>query len=433
MKIKLSVISGAPILVLIFIFNLFLTNFSINLFPSFLIFLIYGGIYSFLELSRGKALDTLNLNIFLLHLSLIIYAFLIFYFFELNLIERDSPNWWEFDSFLKFAAIIIASLTFILSPYEKIMTSILIIRNFSYLIIFGSFLYYLLPLIGINFFSSDELAGSRYNGGINSYILAGQFLIAGFVTQIILSKNLNFYNTLASVFFYSFAILATNDRTSIGALLIIYFFLFLRSGFGASPFNFKLNKLVIISFLIPVILGFGFLQIQNINSGNLESYKSTFYRAAISIRSYELFKEVLPTGSGPGSQTFLMLDNRIDADFIDDKNIENSLSLELIRNIEGLHSNVGGGLKLSPHNTYFDFLIPFGIAGLIFVLSIIYVQLKSLKRLIFERKKYSVFIDAYIVSGFLFFMFSSLFNVWWLYIIFYRLLTFSNNPRFITV
>lgn len=433
MKIKLSVISGAPILVLIYTFNLFLTNFNINLYPSFLFFIIYGGIYSFLELSKGKILDAFNLNIFLLHLSLLIYAFLIFYFFELNLIERDSPNWWKFDSFLKFTAIMIASLTFILSSYEKIMTSLLIIRNLSYLIIFGSFLYYLLPLIGINFFSSDELAGTRYNGGINSYILAGQFIVAGFVSQIILTKNLNLSNTLASVFFYSFAILATNDRTSIGALLIIYFFLFLRSGFGASPFNFRLNKLVVISFLIPSTLGFGFLQIQNLNSGNLEPYKSTFYRAALTIRSYELFREVLPTGAGPGSQTFLMLDNRIDADFIDDKNIENSISLELIRNIEGLHSNVGGGLKLSPHNTYFDFLVPFGIAGLIFVLIIIYVQLKSLMRLIFERKKYYIFLDAYIVSGFLFFMFSSLFNVWWLYIIFYRLLTIINNPQLRTV
>ena len=136
----------------------------------------------------------------------------------------------------------------------------------------------------------------------------------------------------------------------------------------------------------------------------------------------------MPAGAGPGSQAYLMLNDKIKANFIDDKNIENSISLELIRNIEGLHGNVGSGLPLSPHNTYFDFLIPFGLAGLIFISLIIFTQLKSLKRLIFNIKILSIFVDVYLVSGILFFMFSSLFNVWWLYIIFYRLFIFIKSP-----
>jgi len=428
LKLNFNTISGAPVLVLVFLINIFFTNLNLNLNPTFAFFIFYGGFYIIIELYKGKKLNSLNLNVFLLHFFLIIYAFFTYYFFELDLAERDNSNWWRLDSSSKFLAVMIAALVIILSPYEKIIKSLLIIRNFSYLLIIGSFFYYFLPSLGITFLSSDELAGSRYNGGINSYILTGQFIIAGFISHLALNKNLNFYNTLISVFFYSFAIVATKDRTSIGAMLIIYLFLFLRSGFGVSPFNFKLNKLLVIFLLIPFILGLGFVQIQNINSGNLEFYKSTFHRAAITIRSYELFKEVMPAGAGPGSQAYLMLNDKIKANFIDDKNIENSISLELIRNIEGLHGNVGSGLPLSPHNTYFDFLIPFGLAGLIFISLIIFTQLKSLKRLIFNKKNPSIFVDVYLVSGIFFFMFSSLFNVWWLYIIFYRLFIFIKSP-----
>lgn len=427
---NLSVLSGAPTLVLIYFVNLFLTNFGLNLYPAFGLFMVYGIYYIFSTLSAGNGLNKRNRNIVLLHLGILFYAFFVFYLFELGFISRPSQSWWSLTSLAKFASIIIASIAVIITPIDKIIRSIKIIKNFSYLMIFGSIWFYMTTPLGLNFFSSDELAGYRYNGGINSYIIAGQILIAGFISHALLNKKDNAFRLFIAAICFGFAVFSTKDRTSIGSMLIIFTILLYRSGFGISPFIFQLRKSAVLLLLAPISMVFIFSQAQNVTAGELGAYKSAFHRLAISIRSYQLFTEVFPIGGGPGSQTFLMNENEINAEFMeletrDEENIQSMIT----REIESFQINVGTGEKLSPHNTYVDFLVPFGLMGLFFVLCILRAQLKSLKRILFDRYNKSIILDSFAVSAFLFLMFSSLFNLWWFYMIFYRL-SLSKSYRF---
>ena len=419
---NLSALSGAPTLVLIFIFNQFLTTFGISLYPAFTVFLVYGCFYIISTLNSGHGLNSSNKNLFLLHLCLLFYGFLMFYLFEISFFDRESTSWWNFNSLVKFIAIIIASLAVIVTPIKQIYKSILLIRNIAYFMVIGSILYYMLPFFGINFFSSDELAGYRYNGGINSYIVAGQFLIAGLIAHILIYKRDSFTKLFLAISFFLFAIIATQDRTSIGAMLIILAILFYRSGFGISPFTFKIRKYIVILFLAPALIFFTNLQYQNIVAGDIESYKSTIHRITITLRSYELFQDVFPIGGGPGSQTFLMNEEKIISDFSEEANEDSALTTALIKEIDSFQSNVGRKAKLSPHNTYVDFLVPFGISGLFFIICVLFQQISSFRRILMQKNNPTVILDSYMISGILFFMFSSLFNLWWLYLIYYRVL-----------
>ena len=419
---NLSALSGAPALVLIYISNLFLTNFGISLYPAFTLFLAYGSFYIISTLNSGHGLNSRNKNLFLLHLVLLFYGFLMFYLFEIGLFDRESSSWWGINSLVKFISIIIASLAVIVTPINRIIKSISIIKNISYLMIFGSALYYLFTPLGWNFFSSDELAGHRYNGGINSYIVAGQFLIAGFIAHILFYQKAKSIKLLMAAAFFGFAIVATSDRTSIGGMFIIFGILFYKSGFGISPFIFQIRKHIVLLFIVPTISLFSFLQYQNISSGNFAEYQSTLHRLAITIRSYEIFNEVFPIGGGPGSQTFLMNEKKINAEFIEGDTEDVGLTSKLTEQIESFQAKVGKGSTASPHNTYVDFLVPFGVMGLFFVLCVLLVQLGSVKRLLFNKNNPTVVLDSFAVSGMFFFMFSSLFNLWWLYLIFYRML-----------
>ena len=419
---NLSALSGAPALVIFFIFNQFFTNFGLNLYPAFTFFIAYGGFYILFRLYTGNGLNTQNRNIFLFHLFLLLYAFFIFYFYELGFLQRETSSWWSISSLVKFISIIIATLVVIISPIQQIYKSLYLIRNISYFIVVGSLFYYLLEPFGIGFFSSDELAGFRYNGGINSYIVTGQFLIAGMIAHILLHQKSKFMKLLFAIGCFFFAVVATGDRTSILAMLIILSLLFYRSGFDVTPFIFKVRKNLIFLFLVPSFSVFGFFQYQSIVSGEIDAYKSTIHRAAITIRSYELFKDVFPIGAGPGSQTYLMNEKKIQTDFSEETGSTQALTAALMKEVDSFQSGVGRKQKLSPHNTYFDFLVPFGLIGAIFVFFVILTQIGALKRILFKKSNSTVILDTYMVSALLFFMFSSLFNLWWLYIIFYRVL-----------
>jgi len=419
---NLSALSGSPTLVLIFICNQFLTSFGISLYPAFTLFLFYGGFYIISTLNSGQGLNSSNKNIFLLHLFLLFYGFVMFYLFEVGIFDRESASWWNFNSVVKFISIIVASLAVIVTPIKQIYKSILLIRNIAYFMVIGSVLYYMLPFFGINFFSSDELAGYRYNGGINSYIIAGQFLIAGLVAHILIYQNKSLTKTAIAISFFLFAIIATKDRTSLGSMLIILAILFYRAGFGISPFNFKIRKHIIVLFLAPTIILFTNLQYQSIVSGDLEEIDSTIHRIIINVRSYELFKKVFPIGGGPGSQTFLMSEEKITYEFSEDGSENSALTSELIREIDKFQTNVARKAKISPHNTYVDFLVPFGITGLFFAMCVLFQQMSSIKRILVVKNNPTVVLDSYMISGILFFMFSSLFNLWWLYLIYYRVL-----------
>ena len=418
--VNLSVFSGAPVLVIIYTINLFLTNFGLNLYPAFAIFLVYGSFYIISRLNSGHGLNPRNKNLFLLHFVLLAYGLLMFYFFEMGVLSRESNGWWSLASFVKFLSIIIASIAVILTPIERITKSISIIKNVSYIMVFGALWYYLTTPLGLNFLASDELAGYRYNGGIDSYIVAGQFLIAGFVGHMLFNQEAKPTKLLIAIACFGFAIIATKDRTSIVSMLIILAILFYRSAFGISPFNFQFRKTIVLLILIPLISFFAISQYQNFLTGNLDAYKSAFNRLTISIRSYEIFRDVFPIGSGPGSQTFLMTKQETNADFLDQE--EEGISSIISDEIKSMNVYVGTDYKLSPHNTYVDFLIPFGALGLFFVFCVLRVQIGSIKRLLFDRDNPRVILESFAVLGLLFLMFSSLFNLWWLYLIYYRML-----------
>ena len=148
---NLSALSGAPALVIFFIFNQFFTNFGLNLYPAFTFFIAYGGFYILFRLYTGNGLNTQNRNIFLFHLFLLLYAFFIFYFYELGFLQRETSSWWSISSLVKFISIIIATLVVIISPIQQIYKSLYLIRNISYFIVVGSLFYYLLEPFGIGF------------------------------------------------------------------------------------------------------------------------------------------------------------------------------------------------------------------------------------------------------------------------------------------
>ena len=287
--------------------------------------------------------------------------------------------------------------------------------------IFGALLYYFTNPLGLGFFSSDELAGNRFNGGINSYIVAGQILIAGLISHLILNQKAKLSKIFVAVIFFIIGIMATKDRTSILGMLIVLGILLYRSGFGVSPFNFSIRKHIVLLLIVPTLSIFATLQYQDLASGNYDAYKSTFARIAISIRSYEMFQEVFPIGGGPGSQTFMMLEERIKGEFLEEGD-EDSISYQVLKDVEGFQANVGSGTKLSPHNTYVDFLVPLGGVGLLFVLGILSIQVSSFKKIFLTKRSSTTILDSFFVSGMFVFMFSSLFNLWWFYIIFYRLM-----------
>ena len=419
---KLGTLSGVPVLVIIYVSNLFLTNFGLPMYLAYALLLAYGSFYIVTMLNSGHGLNSGNKNLFLLHFALLAYGLIIFLLFEIGFLSRESPSWWSVDSFAKFLSIMIASITVIVTPIDRVTHSILIIKNISYLMIFGSVFYYLFMPFGWGFFSSDFLAGHRYNGGINSYIIAGQFLIAGFVAHVLFNQKASPVKLFTAVACFGFGIVATNDRTSMGSLLIIFGILWFRSGFGVSPFIFQSRKSLILLFLVPITLFLAISQYQNVVSGSIESYKSSLHRLTISIRSYELFQEVFPIGAGPGSQTFLMNETKIKAEFLEGDTKGDDLTGLITKEISGFQAKVGKGFTMSPHNTYVDFLVPFGAMGLFFVLCILRVQLGAVKRLFFDKNNPTVIVDAFAVSGLLFLMFSSLFNLWWIYLIYYRML-----------
>ena len=132
---------------------------------------------------------------------------------------------------------------------------------------------------------------------------------------------------------------ATGDRTSILAMLIILSLLFYRSGFDVTPFIFKVRKNLIFLFLVPSFSVFGFFQYQSIVSGEIDAYKSTIHRAAITIRSYELFKDVFPIEAGPGSQTYLM-NEKNPTDFSEETGSTQALTAALMKEVDSFQSGV---------------------------------------------------------------------------------------------
>jgi hypothetical protein len=344
-----------------------------------------------------------------------------------GIFSRPNNSWWLPNSFFKFVALIIASLVVVLTPLDQIMKSLNILKNIGYLMVLNSILYFLLMPFGENFFSSDYLSGHRFNGGINSYIVAGQFVVAGLVAFLYLNQNAGKVRIFAGTVAFLMAGFATNDRTSIVSMLIILMLILFRSGFKVPPMNFRFPKSLLVFLFISASFGVVSATSNALDTRDFDSVKSTLHRMVITLRSYELFLEVLPTGSGPGSQTLLMYENPIRMQIESGEADQSVFAGLIVKEMGGFRNSVGSGNRLSPHNTYFEILIPFGVAGLLFVIFVLFFQIMALKRLLFRKNNRTVILDSYAVSGIMFFMFSSLYNLWWLYVIYYRMLAHTRN------
>ena len=422
---EIGVPSGAPLLVIIYIINLFLTNFGAPMYLAYSFFIFYGAYYVFIRLHSGHGFKLTDKRIFFLHFILISYVLIMYSLYATEALPRGNIHWWNQNSTFKSLSLLTASFAVLLTPIRNIIKSLVIIRNFSYFMIFESFIFYLLSPFGENFLSSDFLSSHRFNGGVNSYIITGQLLLAGFVAHLQLSDRLSLSKLLGILILFTLAIIATKDRTTILSLFIILALLFYRMGFEASPFLFKLKKSTILSILIPAVLVVSLIQVQQLTNGNLDAYKSTLNRAVLTMRSIELFKESFPFGYGPGSQTYLMYDRKIDMSISKDRRQENIIQSALAKEVKNWEQRVNSGEKNSPHNTYFDYLVPYGALGLWFVVSIWLIQIGSLKRLLFGKESSTNYLDSFIVSSMVFFIFSSLSQLIWLYLIYYRMLRYK--------
>ena len=72
-------------------------------------------------------------------------------------------------------------------------------------------------------------------------------------------------------------------------------------------------------------------------------------------------------------------------------------------------------------------LIPFGAVGLLFVICIFAIQFKAFVRLFYSKNtSNTVYLDSFFLSSCVFFLFSSLSHIIWLYIIFYRVFLYRS-------
>jgi len=346
--------------------------------------------------------------------------------YELEFVVRPNEFWWNQESSFKFLSIIAASVAVIVTPIEKIIKSINIVRYVSYFIIFESFIYYILPT-GDNFFSTDVRTGYRFEGGLGSYIITGQLLLAGMVSHFHIKNKQKIFKVILLVFLYGGAIIATQERTALLSFALLILVLFYRSGFSKSLFLFRINKSIISVIIVSIFLSVAFLQYKQSDAERYDFYKSTYNRAILWIRSYELSKEVFPFGSGPGTQTYSMFEEAVKMDTSKVFSFSNSIKEALVIEETNFKKKMSNNHTSSPHNTYFDYLTPIGAIGLFYVFSIFYIQMLSLKRLLINRNNSRVFLDSLIISSLIFFMLSSLGALMWFYLIFYRFWKHNNQ------
>ena len=403
---------GAPVLVIFYVISLFLTNFGFGLEIYYTIALFYSLTHLFFRKNlRYKGVKNTK-HAILLQSLLIIYVVFIYLIHELGLMERISPVYWELNSSLKYLSIAFSSVVILIAQKEELIKSLIIIKYVSYFIIIASFLFYILPN-SFNFLASDAASKYRFNGGINSYIIAGQFLIAGCISHLYLSKNLTKGSVFLWLALFMFAVIATKDRTSILSLSIVYLILIYRSTLIYPIFLFRVRRSIFIIFLTFSSLYLSFYLFQNTNESTI---KSTMHRIVLSVRSYQLFQESFPIGFGPGTQAKLMFDK----DIVEFGLMGGLYQDNISRELNNFHSFINTDRVVSPHNTYFEYATPFGFLGLLYILGILSVQLTSIKDIFIKKDNSNVFFDSFAVSSLIFFNYSSLGGFFWIYLIYYK-------------
>ena len=130
---SVAIPAGAPLLVIFYVVNLFLTNFGLPMYLAYSLFLLYGSVYIFGRLYSGYGIKLTDKRIFFLHFLLLVYVITMYSFYAGGLLFRENIYWWNQDSTLKFLSILIASIAVIMTPIGNIVKSLAIIKNISYL------------------------------------------------------------------------------------------------------------------------------------------------------------------------------------------------------------------------------------------------------------------------------------------------------------
>jgi len=419
--LSLNKFHGAPVIIFIFAGASLSTQFGAPFYYAYPLFLIYSLLYILLQVCKCGKVKVENKKIFLLHFVLVAYVILCFLFIELSEVDNlGLPHIWEQNSILAYLSILLANIVVLITPMKKIISSLNIIKYISYYLILESFFFYVLP-DSMNIFRADHEAGYRFDGFLfNSYTITAIFLLSGYVIQFQLCKTISRKRAVVAFIIFFAAILATKERTSILAFLIINILIYYRTVFRYSPFLFKTKKSVFVIYSIFIFIILPFVLLTNVvQRDNPFSFKSTLARIALNIRSLEIVKYTMPFGSGPGSQVRLMYSDTIKTDILSTSIpfINGEMADKLMIEKEYIVTQMSRGAPMSTHNTYFDHMISLGIFGLLIVILTFYLQIKSIFRLIFIKYNNTIFFDAFLFGSFILFMFTSLLNILWVYLL----------------
>jgi len=428
---KIANISGATIVIILFIFASVLSKFDLPFEIFFVLSITYSIFFlvpKFIFPSGWKKQSfILAFHYFLLFYLASIYLFSILA--DIN--DNSLPHFWSLKSILVFVSVLLLNIVIIKTSEKNIKKTLVLIKNLSFFVIFESIISYFLPN-NINIFISDFEAGYRFTSFLMpGYILTGLFLILGYTSYLYLNRSKSNYKFFFIFLLFCFALIQTQDRTSILTFLGLNLFALYKNT-ASKVFIFSVYKKFIFLINIVLMLVLVFFAMQNIGERkNFLSFSSVIDRYTLFVRGVNITKEVLPIGGGPGSQVRLMFSEKIpfnqeidaygEYKEIRDKSRKGiSFREDFNYSKEYIRKRVGSGKTMSPHNTYLDFSISLGIIGIVISLSILFIQCRALISVIINQDKSNYFLSVLLVCSFILFMSSSLINSIWLFVIFYR-------------
>jgi hypothetical protein len=419
-------ISGAQTLIVIFVGTSFLTKFGLSTNFIYAFLMLYSTVYLLIKFT-GK--EGLNKSSLILVLHYIILSYLIVVFLISELVNFSSlPHFWNGLSVLVYASALMAQIVVLKTPNKHIMRTLTFIKNISYFIILESILSFILP-DSIDIFLSDQAAGHRFTSLLTpGYVFTGLFLILGYTVALYLNSFKPNKRSIIFIFvLFCFALIQTKDRTSILTFIFINLFIIYNKTHSKVFVLSVFKKISFIAKSILIIVALYFSMHTFTDKVNIMSISSLLDRHVLFIRGVRITKEVLPIGGGPGSQVRLMYTDQIHFDnLIYNISFKNDNLINAFESsVEYVRKKIGSGMTISTHNTYLDYSISLGIIGIIIVMFVLFVQIKSVYFLV-KNKKTTCFFDAMFAASFIIFMNTSFINFMWLFLIMYRV--WSQTP-----
>jgi len=431
-------ISGASAIILLFVFASVLSKFDLPFEIFFLLSTMYSIFYllpKFIFLAGWKRQSFVNV----FHYFLLFYIAIIFVFSTIaDINDKSLPHFWNLKSILVFVSVLLLNIVVLKTPEHNIKRTLELIKKISFFIVFESILSYFLPN-SINIFISDFEAGYRFTSFLMpGYILTGIFLILGYTSYLFLNKSKFSYKSIIVFLLFSFALIQTQDRTSILTFLFVNIFVLYKNT-SSKVFILSLYKKLFFLVQIFLMVAVVFFAMQNIGERkNFLSLSSVIDRYTLFVRGVNITKEVFPIGGGPGSQVRLMFSEKIPFNqevdpYGDYKEIRKksrkgvSFREDFNYSKEYVRKRVGSGKTMSPHNTYMDFSISLGLIGILFSLGIIFIQFRAVVSVLIYQDRSTYFLSVFLACSFILLMNSSLINSFWILVILYKALEIRNQ------